>query len=72
MRRRLLIASVVALVLGALAAPSVLAGNDYSDQAYTQHDLDTVATELNDRPRQTLGWHTPFQEMTKLLVAAAS
>src|SRR5205823_11517741 len=40
MRRRLLIAAVVALVLGALAAPAVLAGNDYSDPAYAQHDLD--------------------------------
>src|SRR5205823_13839151 len=42
MRRRLLIASAVALVPGALAAPAVLAGNDYSDPAYAQHDLDNV------------------------------
>src|SRR3954447_13601211 len=43
MRRRLLIASVVALVLGALAAPAVLAGNDYSDSAYAEHDLDNIS-----------------------------
>jgi IS30 family transposase len=40
--------------------------------AYTQTDLDNIAAELNDRPRQTLGWHTPYQEMTQLLVATAT
>jgi transposase, IS30 family len=39
---------------------------------YSQTDLDTVAAELNGRPRQTLGWHTPAQELNKLLVASAS
>jgi hypothetical protein len=43
MRRRLLVAVVVALALGAMAAPSVLAGNDYSDPAYAQHDLDNIS-----------------------------
>jgi len=39
---------------------------------YTQADLDTVAAELNARPRQTLAWHTPAQELTKLLDATTT
>jgi IS30 family transposase len=39
---------------------------------HTQADLDAVAAELNARPRQTLAWHTPAQELTKLLVATAA
>ncbi len=39
---------------------------------HTQADLNAVAAELNDRPRQTLAWHTPAQELTKLLVATAA
>jgi IS30 family transposase len=39
---------------------------------YTQADLDAVAAELNARPRQTLGWHTPAQELNQLLVASAA
>jgi IS30 family transposase len=30
---------------------------------YTQADLDVVAAELNDRPRQTLGWRSPSQAL---------
>jgi IS30 family transposase len=30
---------------------------------FTQADLDTVAAELNDRPRQTLGWRSPSQTL---------
>ena len=45
-------------------------GTDLS--IYTQDDLDAVAAELNDRPRQTLGWQTPFKEMTKLLSATTA
>jgi len=29
--------------------------------------LDAVAAQLNARPRQTLGWHTPAQKLTQLL-----
>lgn len=37
-----------------------------------QAALDVTAHELNDRPRQTLGWQSPRQELEKLLVATAS
>jgi IS30 family transposase len=36
---------------------------------YTREDLDAVAAQLNSRPRQTLGWHTPAQELQALIVA---
>jgi len=39
---------------------------------YTQADLDAVADELNGRPRHTLAWHTPAQELSKLLDATAA
>jgi IS30 family transposase len=32
-----------------------------------QVHLDRVAAELNGRPRQTLGWHTPAEKMMELL-----
>jgi IS30 family transposase len=32
---------------------------------YTERDLDAVATELNERPRQTLGWMTPSQRLAE-------
>jgi transposase, IS30 family len=34
---------------------------------HTKADLDAVALELNDRPRQTLGWRSPAQALTQLL-----
>jgi len=34
---------------------------------YTHADLQAVALELNDRPRQTLGWASPAQALTQLL-----
>ncbi len=33
----------------------------------TQADLDAIALELNDRPRQTLGFKTPSQALTEVL-----
>jgi transposase, IS30 family len=39
---------------------------------HTQADLNAVAAELNGRPRQTLSWHTPAQELSKLLGATAA
>jgi len=40
-------------------------GTDLS--RHTPADLAAVATELNDRPRKTLGWDTPAQALTRLL-----
>jgi IS30 family transposase len=34
---------------------------------YTQAELDAVATQLNGRPRQTLGWKTPSQALDEVL-----
>jgi transposase, IS30 family len=41
-------------------------------RALTQADLDTVAAELNGRPRQTLGWKNPAQALNALLVSTAT
>lgn len=38
----------------------------------TQADLNAVADELNNRPRQTLGWATPGEKMTQLLGVATT
>ncbi|MEV4314154.1 IS30 family transposase [Actinocrispum sp. NPDC049592] len=35
---------------------------------HTAEHLDTVATELNDRPRKTLDWDTPAERITTLLI----
>jgi IS30 family transposase len=34
---------------------------------HSQADLDAVALELNDRPRQTLGWRSPSQTLDEAL-----
>jgi IS30 family transposase len=37
-----------------------------TDLAPVTHDeLNAVAAELNDRPRQTLSWHSPSEEFAK-------
>jgi IS30 family transposase len=40
-------------------------GTDLS--AFTEGQLDIVAQELNERPRQTLGWMTPSQRLAELV-----
>ncbi len=40
-------------------------GTDLS--SYSQHYLDYVAAELNDRPRKTLEWATPTEALNRLL-----
>jgi IS30 family transposase len=40
-------------------------------RTWTQHDLDTIARELNGRPRQTLGWANPAETLNAYLVATA-
>jgi transposase, IS30 family len=42
-------------------------GTDLS--VHSREHLDFVAAELNARPRETLGWHTPTQRLAELLVA---
>ncbi|EME54117.1 integrase [Amycolatopsis decaplanina DSM 44594] len=41
-------------------------GTDLS--GYSQDELDAVADELNDRPRQTLGWLKPIEAFSKVLL----
>jgi IS30 family transposase len=38
---------------------------------YSQADLDHVADELNDRPRQTLSWMKPCEKLAELVAPAA-
>jgi transposase, IS30 family len=39
---------------------------------FTADELDYVSWEMNQRPRQTLGWDTPAQALDKLLSASTS
>jgi len=43
-------------------------GTDLS--GHTQAELDAVADELNDRPRQTLGWRKPTEVLNEFLIKA--
>jgi IS30 family transposase len=43
-------------------------GTDLS--GYTQRELDAVADELNDRPREKLDWLKPVEAFNKLLLDA--
>ena len=43
-------------------------GTDLS--SYSQAELDAVADELNNRPRETLGWRKPTEVLNKFLVEA--
>ena len=44
-------------------------GIDFSP--YVQRDLDAVADELNDRPRQTLQWMKPSEAFDQLVALTA-
>lgn len=37
--------------------------------AHSREQLDAVATELNHRPRKTLGWETSAERFAKLLAS---
>jgi transposase, IS30 family len=39
--------------------------------AVTDRRLDDIAAELNERPRQTLGWMTPSEKFNELVAMAA-
>jgi IS30 family transposase len=39
--------------------------------AYSQAQLDRVATELNGRPRRTLGWSSPAEAFARVVALTA-
>jgi transposase, IS30 family len=41
-------------------------------RTYTQTDLDTIAQQLNERPRETLNWQPPAETLAKYLVATTT
>jgi transposase, IS30 family len=38
----------------------------------TQEELDRVADQLNGRPRETLGWHTPAQRLAEFMAKSSA
>jgi IS30 family transposase len=42
-------------------------GTDLS--IYTQRELNVVARELNDRPRETLGWDSPLERLREVVAS---
>jgi hypothetical protein len=36
-------------------------------RCHTEEELDAIAEELNNRPRQTLGWMTPLERFAQVL-----
>jgi IS30 family transposase len=46
--------------------------NQFDFTTIGQAELDAVADELNDRPRQTLGWAKPSEKMAELLGVATT
>ena len=44
-------------------------GTDFN--AVTDAEIDAVATQLNDRPRKTLGFHTPREKLDQLISGVA-
>ncbi len=41
-------------------------------RTYTQTDLDAIAQQLNERPRETLNWKPPAETLAKYLVATTT
>lgn len=39
---------------------------------FSRHELEAFAAKLNNRPRKTLGFHTPTEALTKLLCEHSS
>ena len=78
MRRTLLIGAMVILGTacgGTTQDPGVMGVAQLNDLsvmfplAHDQAELDSVANELNGRPRQTLGWVKPSEAFARLVAS---